>query len=124
MTDWSKDIWWVEGFAHYAEWVRDEVEKGRNAYDSDVEDARGEVGHSQRIGHRPTEGMFDQTTYVGGALVFADLRDKVGDDAFWKILRTFNERYRHSNASTADLIAVANQVSGQDLDAFFARQLT
>lgn len=123
VSDWSKDIWWVEGFAHYAEWVRDEAREGPEAYDAQVEEARSSLRKPRGIGHRPTGDMFDQTTYVGGALVFADLRAEVGDETFWKILRTFNERYRHANASTDDLIAVANEVSGKNLDRFFANHL-
>jgi len=123
VTDWSRDIWWVEGFAHYAEWVRDEVREGPAAYAAAVEGARRQTEGRTRVGRRPTATMFDETTYVGGALVFADLRAEVGDDTFWKILRTFNERFRHANATTADLVAVASEVSGQDLAGFFATQL-
>jgi len=58
-------------------------------------------------------------TYTGGALVFHALRLQVGDEAFFEILRTYYERFQHSNASTQDFIAPAEAISGQDLDDFF-----
>jgi aminopeptidase N len=50
---------------------------------------------------------------------FHALRLRVGDEVFFEILRTYTERYRYGNASTADFIAVAEEVSGQDLGEFF-----
>lgn len=41
------------------------------------------------------------------------------DDVFFDILRTYYDRFKYSNASTADFIAVAEEVSGQDLGDFF-----
>jgi aminopeptidase N len=47
------------------------------------------------------------------------LRLRVGDEIFFDILRTYHDRYRYGTASTADLISVAEEVSGQELDEFF-----
>ena len=47
------------------------------------------------------------------------LRNRIGDDAFWTVLRTWVADHRHGNASTADFIALAEETSGQDLDDFF-----
>jgi aminopeptidase N len=44
---------------------------------------------------------------------------KVGDEIFFKILRTNLERYRYSNASTQDFIALSEEISGQELSPFF-----
>jgi len=52
-------------------------------------------------------------------MVFYALYREVGEDTFWEILREFNGRYYLGNASTDDLIAVASEVSGEDLTAFF-----
>jgi aminopeptidase N len=43
----------------------------------------------------------------------------VGDAVFFDILRAYYDRYKYSNASTEDFIAVAEQVSGRDLAALF-----
>ena len=44
---------------------------------------------------------------------------QVGDEAFFEILRSYYEQYQNSNATIEDFIAVAETVSGQDLEAFF-----
>jgi aminopeptidase N len=51
------------------------------------------------------------------------LRLQVGDDAFFEILRTYYDRYQYGNATTDDFIAVAEEISGQDLGDFFASWL-
>jgi aminopeptidase N len=47
------------------------------------------------------------------------LREKVGDDVFFQLLRTWYAENRHSNVTTQDFIATAERVSGQQLDHFF-----
>ena len=41
------------------------------------------------------------------------------DEAFFEILRTYYERYQGGNARTDDFIAVAEEVSGKDLQELF-----
>jgi aminopeptidase N len=43
----------------------------------------------------------------------------VGDDAFFRTLKTYAQRYKYSNASTAEFIAVAEEQSGKQLDNLF-----
>jgi aminopeptidase N len=62
--------------------------------------------------------LFDSQRYLGGVLVLYALRQLVGETVFGSIERTFLERYRDSAASTQDYIAVASEVSGQDLSGF------
>ncbi|WP_371543189.1 M1 family metallopeptidase [Streptomyces sp. NBC_00554] len=62
--------------------------------------------------------LFDSQRYLGGVLVLYALRELVGEDVFSRIERTFLERYRDSAASTANYIAVASEVSGQDQSGF------
>jgi aminopeptidase N len=47
------------------------------------------------------------------------LREKIGDDAFFTLLRTWFAENEDGNVTTADFIATAERVSGQQLDAFF-----
>jgi aminopeptidase N len=47
------------------------------------------------------------------------LRLEVGDEKFFEILQTYHERFAGGNARTADFIAVAEEVSGKELSAFF-----
>ncbi len=119
LTDWSRDIWWVEGFASFSESI---VQGGRvldepadaRRYDRALETCAG-----REAGDIPLEELFSDRSYTCGALVFYALLRTVGPDPFWSILRAFNERHRYANATTDDLIAVASEVSGQDLAGFF-----
>ena len=63
--------------------------------------------------------LFTGAVYDRGALTFHALRLRLGDQVFFQILRTYAERFRYGNANTADFIAVAEEVGGQDLGAFF-----
>ena len=62
---------------------------------------------------------YERTVYAKGALFFATLRDEMGEEAFRTLLRTYVERFRWRIATPADLIALANEVSGKDLSGMF-----
>ncbi|MEV5437105.1 M1 family metallopeptidase [Streptomyces sp. NPDC052682] len=67
--------------------------------------------------------LFDSQRYVGGVLVLYALRQQIGEEAFHAVERAFLERYRDSTASTQDYIAVACEVSGQDVSGFLREWL-
>jgi aminopeptidase N len=62
--------------------------------------------------------LFNQNVYLGGALVLYALRQQIGDPAFQRLERAWVRIYRGKSPSTADFIALASRVSGQDLTAF------
>ena len=47
------------------------------------------------------------------------LRRKIGDRAFFDLLRTWYRDHRGGNVTTADFIALAERKSRRDLTAFF-----
>jgi hypothetical protein len=51
------------------------------------------------------------------------LRLRVRDPVFFRILRSYAAEYRFGNATTADFVAEAEKVSGQDLSALFTTWL-
>jgi aminopeptidase N len=53
------------------------------------------------------------------AWVLHALRTELGEEIFYDITRTFLERHRDGNATTADYVALCEEKSGRDLDAFF-----
>lgn len=117
-----EDIWLNEGFATYASWLWIEESRGESAFNTLLDEnydilLRGNRGI--RIGEPTAGSMFSYETYLRGARTLHELRVGVGDEVFFDILRTYNERYFHSNASTADFIAVAEEISGNDLTDFF-----
>jgi hypothetical protein len=64
---------------------------------------------------------YETVVYGKGALFFATLRDEIGPETFKKLLQTYLERYRWEIATPADFQALAEEVSGRDLDALFAQ---
>ncbi len=78
-------------------------------------------GKDEPIGKAVTdyENNYETMVYGKGALFFATLRDQLGPDTFDPLLRTYLERYRWKIATPADFQALAEEVSGKDLDELF-----
>ena len=55
--------------------------------------------------------MFDDRVYKRGALTLHALRLTLGDVAFFGLLRTWTRTYRASTATTADFIALAEDLA-------------
>lgn len=120
LADWS-DIWLNEGFATYAEMLWTEHLDGNAAYREDV---ANRMQAARVAGYGPPgtpepDDLFSGSVYLRGGLVLAALRDEIGDDAFFTTLRTYADRFADGNVTTADFIAVAGEISGEDLGSFF-----
>ncbi len=63
--------------------------------------------------------VLNTNTSDKGGWVLQMLRIKVGDDAFWKGIREFYNRYKNKNAMTADFRVAMETASGQNLGKFF-----
>jgi aminopeptidase N len=120
-----QDIWLKEGFATYTELLWLEHRSGRTAVEQRVAAMYQQLAQQARVGtYRPpgdpaADDLYTDAVYDGGALVLYALRHQIGDDAFFETLRTYLQRYRYGNAGSDDFIAVAEEVSGQDLGPFF-----
>jgi aminopeptidase N len=117
------DIWLNEGFATFSEWIYDERHGGATAQQSfDIAFARPATSS---FWARPPLNLggpaflFSSVPYDRGAMTLQALRVKVGDQKFFRILRDWYARNRYGNLTTADFIATAERVSGQQLDEFF-----
>jgi aminopeptidase N len=63
--------------------------------------------------------MFASAVYRRGAMTLQALREKIGDDPFFQILRTWAEQHKYGTATTEEFIDLSEQISGQDLSNFF-----
>lgn len=117
LGDWS-EIWLNEGFATYAEFLY--AERVHGITESNLFSLRGYSYVRTLPPPIPTpENLFPITVYHRGGWTLHALRLKVGDEIFFNILRTYYARYRGSHAHTEDFVAIAEELSGQDLQAFF-----
>ena len=119
------DIWLNEGFATYASWLWLEHDQGPQALQAQVKQSREKLSKSAEPppGRPGQADMFGASVYRRGALTLHALRLTVGDDSFFRTLRTWTERYKYCNADTADFIALAKeeapQVPPAEIDALF-----
>ena len=67
--------------------------------------------------------LFAGATYDRGAATLYALRTEIGEKAFSTLLRRWTTEHRFGTVTTADFTALAEQVSGKDLDAFFTTWL-
>jgi aminopeptidase N len=114
-----RDIWLNEGFATYFQLLWVEHRRGVAARDRQLQrfynfltlERAGPVIPS-RAGQ-----LFSTSVYVRGAWTLHALRRTVGDEAFYRILRTYYQRHRDGNAGTDDFIAVAREIAGPQAEA-------
>ncbi len=130
--DWD-DVWLSEGFATYFALLFTEHDQGRDAFVDGLKRSREQVfGLTQKfpdapIVHRNLHDMrqvLNGLIYQKGAWMLHMLRAEVGTEYFWAAIREYYRRYQNQNASTAELRAVFEQVSGKNLEWFFTQWLT
>jgi aminopeptidase N len=56
--------------------------------------------------------------YDRGAMTLHALKLKTGDELFYKILRTYLERYKFSNAFNQDFVNIVNELAGEKVKVF------
>jgi len=129
--DWD-DVWLSEGFATYCALLFTEHDEGRDAFVDGLKRSRAQVLQLEQklpdapVIHRNLDDMdkvLNNLVYQKGGWVLHMLRQEVGTEPFWMAIREYYRRYRNGNASTADLRAIFEQVSGRPLDWFFAQWL-
>ncbi|UCE17100.1 MAG: hypothetical protein JSV84_09330 [Gemmatimonadota bacterium] len=127
LLDW-RHMWLNEGFAVYSEalWaeylygeegLRIYTELAIQEYFQNWEDSSPANRHP--IYDPPPGALFSPAQYEKGGSVLHMLRFVVGTDLFFESIRTYGQRYMYGNATTDDLKAVFEEVTGEELDWFF-----
>ena len=122
VADWHH-IWLNEGFASYAQYLWTEHLGGASPHDQFVAEFNSRPASdpfwNSQIADPQRDTMFQRAVYRRGAMTLQALRDKIGDDAFFQVLRTWTAEHFQSNATTAQFIALSERISGQELGNFF-----
>jgi aminopeptidase N len=115
-----QDIWLNEGFASYAEdlWLEFGQDDDPDLLATRLA-TRAAEAPTPAPGDPGSTGLFDRSVYRRGGLTMYALRQTVGDATFFDILRTWGERFGGGVASTADFVALSEELSGQELETFF-----
>jgi aminopeptidase N len=119
--DW-RDVWMNEGMAMYLQVLWEAQE-----YGFDVEQPLSDwasLDQQQRSSSGPPAN-YDPATFGEGniyylpALMWDQLRQRIGDDRFWRLVRAWPRSRDNGNASYDDITAWWSQKTGEDLRPLF-----
>jgi aminopeptidase N len=130
-SDWD-DVWLSEGFATYLTLLSTEHYRGRDAFVAGLERSRERVWSGEEndpeetVVHDNLSDMGDVLSglqYQKGAWILHMLRWEIGTEDFWTGIQEYYRRYRDSTASTADLVRLMEEISGEEPSWFFDQWL-
>ncbi len=120
--DW-RDGCVAECFAQYAYQLWQEYKDGADldeSYRSIVADDKDDADYWKVHIYDPgADRPLDYALYDRGSLMLHALRRTVGDDVFFRTLKTWTAEHRYGNASWPEFEQLAAKVSGKNLTGFF-----
>lgn len=127
-NEWA-EAWLDEGMASFVTSWFSEEQTGENVWAASIEQLGQFLGSSetQPVSTLAAEfvsyEMYGTMSYSKGSAVLYMLRELLGEDVSRQVMREYYDRFRFEHVTEDDLKAVAEQVSGQELDWFFEQWL-
>ncbi|MEU4195481.1 M1 family metallopeptidase [Kribbella sp. NPDC026611] len=115
---WS-DIWLNEGFATYSEWLYQEKFNGVPVAKTFADTYAHEDNWTGKVADPGRDAIFDDLVYNRGAMTLQALRQKIGDRAFFQVLRDWPTTHRYGNVSTQTFIRFVEHLTHRNLTPFF-----
>jgi aminopeptidase N len=125
-------LWLSEGFATYFDALWTERARGDSAFRHQMSETRARIlRDTNAVPRRPVIDslendpmrLLNPNSYQKGGWVLHMLRHQVGDSAFFRGVRSYYMRHRHSTATSDDLMRAVEESSGERLGWFFDQWL-
>lgn len=125
--DWAHG-WLNEGFATYFDALFAEHNRGVDAFRYEMrQNAEIYLRDDTTRYRRPIVSntynepidLFDRQFYEKGSWVLHMLRFELGDELFWKAIRHYASKHKHTNVTTPDFQRAIEEATGRNLDWFF-----
>jgi aminopeptidase N len=115
------DVWLNEGFATYMEhrWTEAHGGQSTSSWLHSEYDAQNNSFWGLVVADPGPAHLFEWPVYQRGAMTLAALRNLIGRATFARLLRRWTAEHRYGHGTTDAFEALAEQVSGTDLTAFF-----
>ena len=124
-TDW-RDVWMNEGMTMYLQAVYTD-ETGGNSLEATMDDYAAADAFLREQSGPP--GAYDPATFGEGniyylpALMWHTLREEIGDDAFWAMVRAWPSVHDNASATREQYVDWVEETTGVELSEFFSAWL-
>jgi aminopeptidase N len=121
------DAWLSQGLAQYSSLLYRQETGSAIEYEQAISETMERAltfESATSIARAPAE-LYDLSpsylsiVYYKGAFVYQMLRNLLGDDKFFGILKTYYQNFKGKNAAIADFEALASQMAGRNMRGFF-----
>ena len=124
-------VWLSEGFATYLTDMYYEYKYGQDVFKSRMKSERNSVIRYAKRNYSPVidttitdyMALLNPNSYEKGGWFLHMLRKELGDELFMDCIRTFYEKYKYSNALTADFQNIVDSLASKDMNLFFEQWL-